>query len=259
MEIIQIIILTAYSIFAVYDQLNLNFVYSPIASGVITGFVLGDVGTGLTVGATLQLMMLGIASYGGSSVPDYLTGSIIGTAFAITSGQGIEIGLAIAVPVGLLMVQLDILGRFGATYFQHMSEKAAEREDYKKVALSNILGFIPWGLSRGLPVFIVLLLGQGAVEYILSVSPEWLINGLKVAGGILPAVGISMLLKYMPLKKFWMYAVLGFTLVSYLSMPMLGVALIGVFFAALQFTRKESIPVEGVANTEEGGRIEDDE
>lgn len=259
MEIFQIIILALYGAFAIWDSINLGFGFSsPIAAGLFTGIVVGDMQTGLVVGATLQLMILGIGTYGGASIPDYTTGAIVGTAFAVTSGQGLEVGLAISVPVGLLMVQMDILGRFCNTFFQHLAEKGAEERNYKKVELGNLLGVIPWGLSRALPIFLVLLFGQSVVEQILAMSPEWLLNGLKVAGGMLPAVGISILLKYMPLKTFWMYALLGFTLVSYLSLPVLGVALIGMVAAGLTFMKAKDAPVAAGTVTE-GGMIEDDE
>lgn len=258
MELFQILILALYGAFAIWDSLNLGFGFSsPIAAGLFTGIILGDMQTGLAVGATLQLMILGIGSYGGASIPDYTTGAIVGTAFAITSGQGIEVGLAISVPVGLLMVQMDILGRFCNTFFQHVAERGAKERNYKKVELGNLLGMIPWGLSRALPIFLVLLFGQSVVEEILAMSPAWLLNGLKVAGGMLPAVGIAILLKYMPVKTFWMYAVLGFTLVSYLSLPVLGVALIGLVAAGLTFMKTKEAPVATATAT--GGMIEDDE
>ena len=40
------------------------------------------------IGATLQLMTLGVATYGGATVPDFLSGAIMGTAYAIISGKG---------------------------------------------------------------------------------------------------------------------------------------------------------------------------
>ena len=54
----------------------------------LLGLVLGDVQTGLMIGATLQLMTLGVATYGGATVPDFLSGAIMGTAYAIISGKG---------------------------------------------------------------------------------------------------------------------------------------------------------------------------
>lgn len=35
-------------------------------------------------------------------------------------------------------------------------------------------------------------------------------NGLKVAGGLLPALGISILLRYLPIKKNISFLILGF-------------------------------------------------
>lgn len=261
MNILQIIILSLYGAFGIWDSLNLGFGFGgAIPAGFVTGLILGDPQMGLIVGATLQLMILGIGSYGGASIPDYMTGAIVGTAFAITSGSGMEVGLAVSVPVGLLMVQMDVLGRFCNTFFQHMAERGAEERNYKKTEMGNLLGILPWGLSRALPIFVVLLLGQGVVEDLLAITPAWLMNGLRVSGGMLPAVGIAILLKYMPLKKFWMYAILGFTLVSYLTLPMLGVALIGLFLGGVAFNKTKEIPhVFAAATTGEGGTIEDDE
>ena len=68
------------------------------------------------IGATLQLMTLGVATYGGATVPDFLSGAIMGTAYAIISGKGAEYGIGVAVPIGLL-TQLDILGRMANTFF----------------------------------------------------------------------------------------------------------------------------------------------
>ena len=40
------------------------------------------------------------------------------------------------------------------------------------------------------------------MELILEVIPEWVTNGLSIAAGMLPVVGIGMLMRYMPVKKF---------------------------------------------------------
>jgi PTS system mannose-specific IIC component len=261
MELWQIIILSLYAIYSIWDGLNPGIgLGNTVLAGAFTGWLLGDWQTGLMIGATLQLMALGIGSYGGASVPDYFTGAVVGTAFAVSSGQSMDVGIAISVPVALLMVQMDVLGRFCNTFFQHMAENGAEERNYKKVEWGNLLGILPWGLSRAIPIFLVLLLGQGIVEQLLSIAPEWLMNGLSVAGGMLPAVGIAILLKYMPIKKFWMYTLLGFVLASYLGLPVLAVALIGLVVAAVTFIQKKEQPALVAANTvENGGTIEDDE
>lgn len=259
MDILEIILLSLYGAIGIWDDINPGFkLGKPVVAGMFAGLIMGDIETGLLVGGTLQLMILGVGTYGGASIPDYMTGAIVGTAFAISSGQGLEFGLAIAVPVGLLMVQLDVLGRFCNTYFQHMADKGAEQGNYRKVELGNLLGTIPWALSRMLPIFLALFFGQEIVTTLLEASPAWLMNGLKVAGGILPAIGIAILLRYMPLKAYWMYAIAGFVAATYLKIPMLGIALIGLVAAGIAYAKKDVAPTLAMAS-EEGGTIEDDE
>ena len=70
---------------------------------------MGDLKTGLYIGATLQLMTLGISSFGGASVPDYQTAALVGSYIAISTKQDASIGITLAIPVAMLMVQLDVL------------------------------------------------------------------------------------------------------------------------------------------------------
>ena len=90
----QIAILIIFSFFCILDNLTLVIgMQFPVIVGTIAGLIVGDVTLGLTIGATLQLMVLGVGTYGGASVPDFTTGAIVGTAFAHISGKGIEFAL----------------------------------------------------------------------------------------------------------------------------------------------------------------------
>ena len=221
----QIILLTAYAFSTIIDGLSFDLINKPVFAGFIAGLILGDPITGVFIGGTLQLMILGVGTYGGASIPDYTTAAIIGTALGV--GQDTEVAIAIAIPVGLLLLQLDILSRFSNTFFQHKADDYAKRLDTKGVTRMNLMGIIPWGLSRALPVLLVLIFGQGFIEVVLKYIPEWLMGGLKVAGGLLPLVGISILLRYLPVKKYLAYLILGFSLVAYFNLPMIGVATMG--------------------------------
>ena len=235
----QIAILIIFSFFCILDNLTLVIgMQFPVIVGTIAGLIVGDVTLGLTIGATLQLMVLGVGTYGGASVPDFTTGAIVGTAFAHISGKGIEFALAIAVPVGLLMVQLDVLARFANTFFLYRIDKNIEELDTKGIARNTVLGMFPWGLSRAIPVGIMLIFGQKVVDVIVNDMPDWLMGGLKVAGGLLPVVGIAVLLKYLPTNKYIAYLIAGFFLAAYLKVPMLGVALVGFALAINHFNHK---------------------
>ena len=232
----QILLLTFLAFFGICENLMTNICAGqPVIIGTIAGIIMGDMTTGLVVGATLQLLMLGIGTYGGASIPDYMTGSIVGTVFAITSGQGAEFGIALAVPVGLLMVQLDILARFSNVFFQNRIEKAVDKLDFKAIARNTWMGALPWGLSRAIPVFLMLIFGSDLVDLIIKYLPDWLMGGLSVAGGLLPAVGIAILLRYLPTKDYIAYLMIGFFLAAYLTVPMVGVAIIGLALAIISF------------------------
>ena len=255
LRVIQIILLSLYAFVAINDQIHSDFgLNRPLLAGCFAGIVMGDLAFGLTVGATLQLMVLGVSNFGGSSIPDFMSAALIGTALGVISGQGEEFGIGLVVPAGMLLVQIDVLARFANTFFQHQADKYAEEVNLKKIEMMNILGVLMWGLSRAVPVFICLILGSKVVTSFVSYFPVWLSSGLKVAGGLLPAVGIAILLRYLPTKKYIPYLLMGFVLAAYLGVPMLGVAICGLALALL-FYRQGGF---NEAKAETGG-MDDDE
>lgn len=258
----QILALTLLGYVGVYDSLNTKLgTFEPVIAGFITGLVMGDVKTGLTVGGTLQLMMMGVHNYGGSTIPDYMCACIISTAFTVASNQGLEFAIALAIPIGMLLMQLDVLARFANTFILHRAEKYCDNYEFRKVEICNLSGMIAWGLSRGLPIFLALFFGAGLVDSLLEIAPEWMMNGFKIAGGIMPALGIAILLRFLPIASFYGYIILGFVLGSYLQMPVLGAALVGLAFALIRYNQmgKDNDPVlqSETMNTE--GIFDEDE
>jgi PTS system mannose-specific IID component len=77
--------------------------------------------------------------------------------------------------------------------------------------------------------------GSGFVNDVVAGMPALLMDGMKVASGILPAVGMAMLLKMMNMKKFWPLFMLGFVLATYLELAVLPISLIGFSIAASLF------------------------
>lgn len=232
----QIILLTLYSGFAIYDGNNTTLgLVKPSMAGFFAGLIMGDVTTGLFIGGTLNLLVLGVGNFGGASIPDYMTGAVLGTTFAIMSGEGAEFGATIAVPIGLLMVQLDILARFTNTFIHHKADSLIERGNIKLASRMNLVGQLPISLSRMIPVFLALVLGSAFVNNVVQHVPESIMNGLKVSGGMLPALGIAILMRYLPIKKNISLLILGFFLAAYLSVPILGAAIIGLAVAIYIF------------------------
>lgn len=287
----QILLLTLYSAYQILDELTINTsAGSPVFAGFIAGLVMGDLKTGLLIGGSLQLTVLGVGTFGGASRIDATSGTVLATAFSVAQGLDPEKAIAtIAVPVAALMVYTDILGRFSTTYFAHRIDRHVENFNYKAIERNYLLGAIPWALSRALPVFLALAFGAGLVQNLTTAidSVPWLAAGLSLAGKMLPGLGFAILLHYLPVKRNLHYLALGFALTAMLTviygnlqtvggalagvvkdfnaapfkgLPMIGIAIIGAALATLHYKNGQNVTViEKKAEVSESEEIEDDE
>lgn len=215
----QVLLLTLYAGYQILDELQINSsAGSPIFAGFISGLVMGDMATGLEIGAALQLTILGVGTFGGASRIDANSGAVLATAFAVAAKMDPEVAVtAIGVPVAALLVYTDILGRFSNVYFAHLIDGDVEKMNYRGVEVHFLLGALPWALSRMIPVGFALAFGGNLVNNIVEVlnGPlAWLGAGLGVAGAVLPAVGFAILLRNLPVKQHFPYLILGFTITS---------------------------------------------
>ena len=93
-------------------------VRTPIITGLLAGLCTGNVGMGLQVGSVMLINSLGFYTYGGATIPDFITGSIFGTVVGAKAGN-VDAGIVVAQGIALLMSEMDILGRASTTVFQH--------------------------------------------------------------------------------------------------------------------------------------------
>lgn len=235
----QALILALWATFAIYDVLGPTLIYAgrPLIAGTVAGLIVGDPTLGMAIGGTLELTALGVYTYGGATIPDYPTGAIVGTALAAEVSTGfsnqLAVGLTIGLPAAILLTALDPIGRFLPTFWIHAADKAAAIGDSRRLTFLHWTAFIPWGLTRFIPTFIAVLAGRSAVNNVQDLIPDGFVTGMTLVGGMLPAVGFAMLLKIMPVKRFWFMLPIGFVLFAYLQVPLLGIAIFGVGLAAL--------------------------
>lgn len=76
----------------------------PLVSGFVIGIILGDVTTGIILGAAIQALYIGLVTPGGSMPADVNYAAWIGIPLAMTAGAGKEFALALAVPLSFLGV-----------------------------------------------------------------------------------------------------------------------------------------------------------
>ena len=233
----QILLLTLYSAYQICDELTIvSSAGSPVFAGFITGLVMGDLGTGLFIGASLQLTVLGVGTFGGASRIDATSGAVLATAFSVAQGIKPEIAIStIAVPVAALLTYADILGRMSTTAFAHRIDAAIERFDYKGIERNYLLGAVPWALSRALPVFLALAFGGAFVQSVVDfvAKYQWFANGLTLAGRMLPGLGFAILLHYLPVKRHLHYLALGFGLTAMLTVLYSNVQSVGAAISAM--------------------------
>lgn len=204
----------------------------PLIAGLGAGLILGDIPTGLFIGATLEMMSLGVHSYGGAVVPDYTTGAILGVVFGHLTGS-YENGIAMGIPIALLGSYLDVLARLATGICAHKADKHAANANIKGMWKWHAFGSVPWGLSRAIPVFVGSWLGADVATAFVEKVPVWLTNGFAAAGHAMPALGVAILLNYLPITKQWYFAIMGFILVCFLNLPMLAVGLVGLIAAVI--------------------------
>ncbi len=267
MALWQILFLTFYGF--IQQPIHLSFGYNaisrPVTAGLITGLVMGDVQTGLFIGGTMELLILGVGTFGGATIPDYFTATVVGTALTVVGGLSPQEGVTLAIPVAILMTQLDILARLSNTIFLQKARKYAQNGDFKGITRMNVLGIIPWGLSRAIPIFLVLILGSQFVTQLVEAIPESIMNGLTVAAGLLPVVGIAILLRYLPFKKLFVFFLIGFILAAAFGLNLLMVTILGgiliyILYSiekqAIETVQKNSLQLNNnVGNN--GGEIDD--
>ena len=84
----QILLLTLYAGYQIMDELNwYTCAGSAVFSGMITGLIMGDLQTGLFIGGSMQLTVLGVGTFGGASRIDANSGTLVATAFAVGAGM----------------------------------------------------------------------------------------------------------------------------------------------------------------------------
>ena len=229
------IAITVWIIAASEPWLAYPMISQPLVIGPIVGLILGDFTTGIMAGATLQLIFLGAMGIGGTLPPDSVIGTVIGTAYAITMGQSVEVALAFGVPIALLgsFINLGIF-LFRCSFTDH-NLKLCEKGDMKGLERTHIaLAFLP-ELVRVVIIFLALYLGSGPAERLIEIIPQVGIDGLRFASGMMPAVGIALLLRMMWNKKMAVYFFAGFLLVAFLRLPVIAVACLGIVLAVVLF------------------------
>ena len=177
------------------ELIGFTMLNRPIVIGPLVGLFLGDLHTGVIIGASLEAVFMGVVNIGGASAAEPGIATAVGTAFAIMLGKGSEVALTLALPIGILGLQIKtvlyifIVGMFAKTF----DRLAAEGKEKQIIALHYGLWAVNWFLYS-LFAFFGILFGSDAVSALLDAIPDVVMNGLTVCGGLLGQQDLHVLL-----------------------------------------------------------------
>ena len=138
---------------------RLNF-ERPLITCTIVGLVLGDLQTGLTVGASIELMSLGLVNIGAAQPPDMNMAAIICSAFAVLTDASTETALALAIPIAVLGQMIGVVMRTILSNLTHVADNAIEQGNFRRARSMHILwGTMLYSLMYFVPIFLVGYIG----------------------------------------------------------------------------------------------------
>lgn len=209
----EVILLAVLTFIMAIDQFSLTELLSrPIINCTLIGLILGDLHTGLVVGGTYELMMVGNMPVGGAQPPNAVIGGIVAMIFAIKANMDIEAAL------GAAMI-FSVFGQYGVTLtFTLMSglmakaDKAAEEANPKGIAQVNYISMLILGAIFAALAVVAYVAGEAVSPALQSFAANfsWVMAGLGAAGGMMRFVGFAILMKIMLSNDLWGFFLAGF-------------------------------------------------
>jgi len=160
----------------------------PLAAGGLAGWALGDPGTGILVGAILELYLLVSFPSGGARFPEGAPATVVAVASTLVADGALALGVAIGLAWGQLGgVSVSLLRRVNGQFVPEAPTASSTR-----VSLAHGLA-VTLDFARGTVLTLVgVVVGRAAVQAFVGAWP-WrtddtiglLLVGGAVSGGIL--------------------------------------------------------------------------
>lgn len=210
----------------------------PVITGFLVGLIMGDVQKGLMIGGALQLMWMGATNIGPTAGLDIGSGGTIGAAVALMTGSDLEIAIAFAIPVAVIVQMLNILKMTAFSGLMHKADSYIdEGKEGKVIGIHFLCGIFTFVIYFTF-TFLVLFAGDSVINAIVNSIPEWVHSGLGAVAIVLPAMGFALLLNLLWETKLIPYFVIGFIFAAYLGVSMVGICALSVAIAAVIYMLK---------------------
>ena len=237
--------------------------HQPLVACTLIGLVSGHLSEGIVLGGSLQMIALGWANVGAAVAPDAALGwANIGAAVApdaalasvasaiimvlglnggtVNTQTAISTSIAVAIPLSVAGLFLTMICRTIAIPLVHLMDGAAEKGDYRKIEIYQILGILLQGVRIAVPAAALCIVPAEAVTSVLNQMPAWLSGGMTVGGGMVAAVGYAMVINMMSTKETWPFFAIGFVLAALSELTLIALGALGVAIALIYLGLKEN-------------------
>ncbi|WP_297033569.1 PTS system mannose/fructose/sorbose family transporter subunit IID [uncultured Enorma sp.] len=210
--------------------------------GFIFGVILGDVTTGIIIGATINSMYLSTVAAGGNLPNDPALACCIALPIALTTGLDTNAAVALSIPFAVLGTFLDNIRRTLNVYWSRRAPKDARALNIKMFKIDAMYGPIATQFIVRVPIItaVLFLLGSGA-DAIMSSIPAWVMAGFTAIGGMLPGMGMVLCATMIGRTELLPFFVMGFFLfeVSGVSLVVLAIlaAMVAIVYVMLAFPK----------------------
>ena len=179
--------------------------HQPLVACTLIGLVSGHLSEGIVLGGSLQMIALGWANVGAAVAPDAALASVASAIIMVLGLNGgtvntqtaISTSIAVAIPLSVAGLFLTMICRTIAIPLVHLMDGAAEKGDYRKIEIYQILGILLQGVRIAVPAAALCIVPAEAVTNVLNQMPAWLSGGMTVGGGMVAAVGYAMVINMM--------------------------------------------------------------
>lgn len=221
----------------------------PLVAGLVVGLIMGDVKTGIIIGAAIQVVYIALVTPGGTVSADVRAISYIGIPLAMVAIKGLGLDPASTEGTGMAVALGSAVGTLGTVLFygtatinlvwQHIGWRAVEKGKFDQLyAVDMVLPWISHFICSFLPTVIITMMGSDMVDIIKNYLPMdgIAMKTLFTVGSLLPAVGVGILLKQVASKPTDLLTFFfGFVLAALMGVNLIGAAVIGGFFAVILY------------------------
>ena len=174
----------------------------PIVCGPIIGFLLGDLKTGLIIGALLELIWINVKSVGAAIPPDATIVAVTCTTLIMLTERTPQLTdnfqgsyrmaiLALTMPLGEIFKSIDIKQRKLNAHFVHYLDREIPKGNLGAIEKVNYFSLFLFFLKGFLFSLIAISAGVLFLPKLFFYLPYGILAGLNFAYRLLPALGLA--------------------------------------------------------------------